>query len=144
MNRDDAADAIGPRVEFGESCLLYAEFFEPGVVALIRAFALEAPPLVGRVMVVTDAWRAKLDNTPSWHPYLCAIDVRSGVEDDTPRRGAIIGDSVDIRYDRAVEWRNRVAVRVGAEYDIVYGRAVNHVDHVHGEWDQRKRRRTHG
>jgi hypothetical protein len=131
----------GPRIAFKVSApaaVLYAEFFEPGPARLLRAFALEAPSLKGGVLVVTSVWRPA-GETPSLHPELLAIDVRTGV-DDTRLVGSILGSTREDRYAKAEAWAERVRRRVGVEYDIVYGEAVRHVDHIHGEWDRRKRR----
>jgi hypothetical protein len=133
---------IGPRVAFksGEfGARLYGEFFEPGPAALVRAFALEAPPTKGGIIVVTSVWR-KPGAKPSQHPELMAVDVRTGI-DDTRLQGGILGATREVRYGHASEWAARVQMRLGSEYDVVFGAEVRHVDHIHGEWDRRKRRR---
>ena len=131
----------GPEIRFKTTAppaVLYGEFFEPGPAALVRAFALEAPPTKGGVVVVTSVYR-KPGSKPSYHPELEAVDVRTGV-DDTRLVGSILGRTRADRYAKAEAWAERVRKRLGSEFDIIYGEASRHVDHIHGEWDRRKRR----
>lgn len=137
------AKPSGPLVVFKTGdfgARLFAEFFGPSSAALVRAFALEAPPLKGGRMIVTEVWR-KPRRTGDAHYDLRAVDVRTGVE-DTRLVGSILGSTRASRYEKAETWAARVAKRLGSEYDVVFGEAVRHVDHIHGEHDSRKRRRT--
>ena len=68
---------LGPRIIFKAGDLgafAYAEVFEPSPAAMLRAFALEAPPTKGGVIVVTEVWR-KAKRPGDAHTDLRAIDL---------------------------------------------------------------------
>jgi hypothetical protein len=135
--------ALGPRIVFKPGVTgaqLFAAHLDPGsgVMELLRILALEAPELRNDVMVVTGLWRPATP-TPSYHPAMQAADVRTGI-DNPGVQGAIRGEGPEERYEIGCRWAARARRRLGLEFDLVYGREVNHVDHIHGEWDQKKRR----
>ncbi len=138
-----AADRTCVEFKLGEAgAVLPAEFFrQSALLAALAAVALEAPETVGRVIVITDVWRP--DAAGGYHPKLRAFDVRSGVEDlQSARRGAVQGLSEDDRYASCVAWCDRIRLRIGREFDVVFGREVDHVDHLHVEHDERKAARA--
>lgn len=113
----------------------------------------EAPDLIGDTLVVTSAVRQRIDGKRrSEHHNGNAVDFRTGLGGRSladlvwaERLGAIVcRGKPQVAYQRAVDWRSRVADRLGNEFDIVYGIEVNHVNHVHGEHDSVKSERRFG
>ncbi len=112
---------------------------------LLRAIALEAPPTVGAVVVITSTHRTpKPGESFTWHHAGFAIDWRSGIKPDrlTGELGAIVASSRDMAIAILKSWVERVRARVGNEYDIVGPPDPRHLDHGHGEHDGRKAARV--
>ena len=112
---------------------------------ILRVISLEAPRTVGDVVVITSHYRRP---TPlsrfSWHHTGDALDWRTGVEPEIAKElGAIVAETRAERFAIAEEWVDRVAVRLGSEYDLVGPRDPNHIDHGHAERDGRKAARVY-
>ena len=103
----------------------------------LRVVALEAPQTIASVVVVTDFYR---DGDPGYHGKLWAFDVRAVSREATARGGIQAGNR-----EQAIEigkaWRTRVALRLGSDFDVVFG-DPEHLDHLHVELDQRKVERS--
>lgn len=135
---------LGPEIRFKDGCVLLAAHFRPQVARILYAAALEAPPLVDDVLVVTDAARLpSAGGKPSKHKPpsapgeegFSAIDIRTGVG-APPRDGQIEAPSDAERFEKAKDWAARIRFRLGSEYDVVFGDAA-HRDHIHVEHDER-------
>ncbi|KKK97779.1 hypothetical protein LCGC14_2649330 [marine sediment metagenome] len=117
----------GPRIVLKpgvRGAWLYASHLDPdsGVWRILRVLAMEAPELRDGVLFVTELWRAG----GGLHPRSQAVDVRTGVL-QPQLTGAVVGSSEKLRYARAWEWIGRSRIRAGDEFDLVFGRDVDHV-----------------
>ena len=120
-------------------------FASDGSRAILSALCLEAPRTLGGVVVISSTWRRAGSLDPfSWHQRFEAIDWRTGLYRDGlgelllgGRPGSILaGDPLEA-LGLAIEWADRVAARLGSEFDVVYGDR-RHEDHGHAERDGRK------
>ena len=138
-----------PSVSFKKGCMLLPEIWDhPRLMTMVRAAVREAPALFENVMVITSVWRSGT----GYHPKNRAIDIRSGLSGISRgdlkhvlRTGAIVppvtnatSDLEWLMYLKIVDWAKKIALRLGDEYDVVYGIDRNHVNHIHIEHDERK------
>jgi hypothetical protein len=132
---------LGPRIIFkaGDTgARLFAGHLEdPAVCRMIAVIARTAPPTVGGVVVITEAWR----EGAGLHPELKAVDVRTGIDrPDIP--GAIRAPSLhphlpaarELRLKMGHEWAEDIALRLGSDFDVVFGDPA-HIHHIHVEHD---------
>jgi hypothetical protein len=106
---------------------------QPGIRSILRAVSLEAPRMVGDVVVVTSAWRES-EGVFSWHWAGRALDIRTGILLDQSTTGAVIGPNPKARTAICGEWAMRIRTRLGLEFDVIFGDA-QHIDHIHIEHD---------
>lgn len=133
---------LGPEIRIKPGAVLLAAHFRPEVARIFYAAALEAPLLVGDVLVITDAARLptqganaslhKPPAAPGEHGF-AAIDIRTGVGSER-REGQIEAPDDAQRLEKARHWAARIRARLGDEYDVVFGDAAHH-DHIHVEHD---------
>jgi len=111
---------------------------------MLRAISLEAPETVGGIVVITSHIREPR-GAFSWHWTGDAVDWRTGIKPDrlADEPGAIVASSRDEAIEIAKAWTDRVAARLGNEFDVVGPRDAKHVDHGHAEHDGRKAARVH-
>lgn len=113
---------------------------------ILRALALEAPETVDGLVVITSTIRESDTYKPfSWHHAGQAIDWRTGIKpaELAAEPGAIVASSRDEAIEIAKAWRDRVADRLGNEFDVVGPRDYRHIDHGHAERDGRKTLRVY-
>lgn len=127
-------EAAGPLIRF-EQEVPWELFERPGIRAILRAVSMEAPRTIGGIVVVTSTWRPFVGEF-TYHNRCDAIDVRSGV-DGSSRQGAVIAPTREERIEVARAWSVRIKLRLGIEYDVVFGDA-RHIDHLHIEHDGSK------
>jgi hypothetical protein len=124
----------GPKIEFKEGTKLYANhFLEPGFARILFVAGMTAPDLIDNAMVITSLYRTG----SGYHPKFRAIDIRSGVFAPA-LRGAIVAPTDQKRLDMGKSWAQRMRLRLGYEYDVVFGQDDDHLDHFHIEHDARK------
>lgn len=126
-------DVRGPKIRF-QGDVPWELFERPGIRAMLRAISMEAPPTVDGVVVVTSTWRPFAESGGfSYHNRCDALDVRTGVDGPT-RPGSIVAPTRDGRIAIARDWAVRMKLRLGVEFDVIFGDA-RHIDHFHLEHD---------
>jgi hypothetical protein len=137
----------------GNDVVLTRDFLGSRCWDIVMAAMDEAPNLIGGTLVITSAVRQVIEGKPrSWHHKARAVDFRTGLAGTrladlrwSSRIGAIeCRGNAQVAYQRAIEWTYRIAARLGNEFDLVYGIAAKHVNHIHGEHDGNKSERRFG
>jgi hypothetical protein len=113
--------------------VFFGHLANPNVCRILAVAAKEAPELLGDVMIVTEGFRPHRTGQPSLHPELRAFDLRTGIDAPT-LRGAIVHHSRTHRLELAQLWADRMRLRLGTDYDVVFG-DDRHIDHIHVEYD---------
>lgn len=127
-------EAAGALIRF-EQEVPWELFERPGIRAMLRAVSMEAPRTIGGIVVVTSTWRP-FSGQFTYHNRCDALDIRTGV-DGSSRQGAIIAPTREARIEAARAWAVRMKLRLGVEYDVVFG-DERHIDHFHLEHDGAK------
>lgn len=124
---------IGRKIEFKTHVYLRAEhLMDHSIPRILYVASMTAPKTVDDVIVITDLWRTG----SGYHPKFKAVDIRTGI--GVPlRRGAIDAQSHEMKMRRANEWAGRMRIRLGFEYDVIFG-DEDHIDHIHIEHDSTK------
>lgn len=138
------------RIRFATDCQMAPDFFlDPRMGLALRRFALEAPPTVDGIVLVTSASRPPAAK-PSYHARDRAFDVRSGIALDEleqprylARPGAVVATNAAEAHERISEWVARVRRHLPGVWDVVFSRRLNpgpgydaaHLNHVHAELD---------
>ncbi len=121
---------------------------------IIRAAMIEAPQLVDDTLVVTSVSRGQQMRMKPFSYHQAgeegrAVDFRTGLKGNgtindwtwdliMQAPGAIVSDNSQEAYYLALSWASRMKLRLGNEYDVIYGIEHNHVDHIHVEKDRKK------
>jgi hypothetical protein len=136
--------SLGPRILFkpGPSGAYFfaLHFHHPAIARMIAVAAETAPPLVGDVIVFTEAYRPARIGKPSLHPKYQAVDIRTGI--DHPTMDGAIRSPEGVSPDEARRcrirdaglWAERMRMRFGSDFDVVFGDEA-HIDHIHLEHD---------
>ena len=133
--------AVGPMsnpngvpITFKDGVVLYPDHMvNVAIPRIFYALSMTAPKLVGEMIVITELWR----EGSGYHPKCRAVDVRTGVYSRN-LTGAIVGSSQDQRKQFGIDWAKRLRLRLGYEFDVIFGTDNAHIDHMHIEHDEKK------
>ena len=123
----------GRAIEFKEGAALWPQHMTPSIMRILYVASMTAPRTMNNVIVVTSSWR----EGTGYHPKFRALDIRSGVYAQE-LRGAVIAESQEKRLELCKRWSQRMRLRFGYEYDVVFGQDDDHMDHIHIEHDAKK------